>query len=275
MQKKFKRRRQIPPLYKGSFHCHDIMKLSKKLLMAALAGAIIVGGGVNTYAAEKPADNVQVDEKSEEQIPDVITKVEIREIEAPIKYQASDKLKLGEIGKKPLKKPVNGKVKVTITTKIIDGKEVKEEKEEVLVKEQAGIFEVGNKEVKEEITKFKTIEKKDDTLAKGVRKVKVKGKDGKVINTVTYDVDPVTGKLNNIKTNVEVKDKVVDEVILVGTNEKLAKQQDKKDKKDTKTPKKKAKVTLPKAGSEAEIITLSVAAVSTAAGAYVSIKKRK
>ena len=248
------------------------MKLSKKLLMVALAGAIIVGGGVNTYAAEKPADNVQVDEKN---TPDVITKVEIREIEAPIKYQASDKLKLGEIGKKPLKKPVNGKVKVTITTKIIDGKEVKEEKEEVLVKEQAGIFEVGNKEVKEEITKFKTIEKKDDTLAKGVRKIKVKGKDGKVINTVTYDVDPVTGKLNNIKTNVEVKDKVVDEVILVGTNEKLAKQQDKKDKKDTKTPKKKAKVTLPKAGSEAEIITLSVAALSTAAGAFVSLKKRK
>ncbi|OXZ32127.1 hypothetical protein [Finegoldia magna] len=66
--------------------------------MAALAGAIIVGGGVNTYAAEKPADNVQVDEKN---TPDVITKVEIREIEAPIKYQASDKLKLGEIGKKP------------------------------------------------------------------------------------------------------------------------------------------------------------------------------
>lgn len=315
--------------------------------MAALAGAIVVGGGVNTYAEDAPAANVKVDEsekllretldkadeflakaektkevlelkkeiisyreglevvrispkdaqeiidrinskieeikksqneKSEEQIHDVTTKVEIREIEAPIKYQASDKLKLGEIGKKPLKKPVNGKVKVTITTKIIDGKEVKEEKEEVLVKEQAGIFEVGNKEVKEEITKFKTIVKKDDTLAKGVRKVKVKGKDGKVINTVTYDVDPVTGELNNIKTNVEVKDKVVDEVILVGTNEKLAKQQDKKDKKDkkdTKTPKKKAKVTLPKAGSEAEILTLAAAALSTAAGAYVSIKKRK
>ena len=89
---------------------------------------------------------------------------------------------------------------------------------------------------------------------------------------MTYDVDPVTGKLNNIKTNVEVKDKVVDEVILVGTNEKLAKQQNKK---ATKTPKKKAKVTLPKAGSEAEIITLSVAALSTAAGAFVSLKKRK
>ncbi|MDU3192773.1 MAG: hypothetical protein E6677_04625, partial [Finegoldia magna] len=28
------------------------MKINKKLLMAALAGAIVVGGGVNTYAAE-------------------------------------------------------------------------------------------------------------------------------------------------------------------------------------------------------------------------------
>ena len=51
--KKFKRRRQIPPLYKGSFHCHDSMKINKKLLMAALAGAIVVGGGVNTYAADE------------------------------------------------------------------------------------------------------------------------------------------------------------------------------------------------------------------------------
>lgn len=28
------------------------MKINKKLLMAALAGAIVVGGGVNTYADE-------------------------------------------------------------------------------------------------------------------------------------------------------------------------------------------------------------------------------
>ncbi|MDU5237357.1 MAG: hypothetical protein E6192_07405, partial [Finegoldia magna] len=31
------------------------MKINKKLLMAALAGAIVVGGGVNTYAEEAPA----------------------------------------------------------------------------------------------------------------------------------------------------------------------------------------------------------------------------
>ena len=29
------------------------MKLNKKLLMAALAGAIVVSGGVNTYAADE------------------------------------------------------------------------------------------------------------------------------------------------------------------------------------------------------------------------------
>lgn len=48
--KKFKRKRQIPPLFKGSFHCHDSMKINKKLLMAALAGAIVVTGGVGSFA---------------------------------------------------------------------------------------------------------------------------------------------------------------------------------------------------------------------------------
>ena len=45
------------------------------------------------------------------------------------------------------------------------------------------------------------------------------------------------------------------------------------DKKPAKENKKKAK--LPKAGNEAEIITLSAAALSTAAGAFISLKKRK
>ncbi|MDU5700417.1 MAG: DUF5633 domain-containing protein, partial [Finegoldia magna] len=50
------------------------MKINKKLLMAALAGAIVVGGGVNTYAADEgisdnwfnPADHpFEETEKSE------------------------------------------------------------------------------------------------------------------------------------------------------------------------------------------------------------------
>ena len=63
--KKFKRRRQIPPLIKGSFHCHDIMKINKKLLMAALASAIVVGGGVNTYAAEEGGIPDPVEDKGQ------------------------------------------------------------------------------------------------------------------------------------------------------------------------------------------------------------------
>ena len=46
-------------------------------------------------------------------------------------------------------------------------------------------------------------------------------------------------------------------------------------KQNTDSPKKKEKAELPKAGSEAEILTLAAAALSTAAGAYVSIRKRK
>ena len=46
-------------------------------------------------------------------------------------------------------------------------------------------------------------------------------------------------------------------------------------KEDTDSPNKKKKAELPKAGSEAEILTLAAAALSKAAGAYVSIRKRK
>lgn len=227
----------------------------------------------NFYYVLKIKTDVKDGEKEEN--PDVTTKFEIRETKAPIKYQASDKLKLGEIGKEPIKKPVNGKVKVTITTKIVDGKEVKEEKKEVLVKEEAGIFEVGNKEVKEEITKFKTIEKKDDTLAKGVKKVKVKGKDGKVVNTITYTVNPETGELENPKTEVDVKEKVVDEVVLIGTNEKLAKEQ--KHEKANKTGEKQAESKsskLPKAGSATEIMTLAAGALASIGGIALNRKRR-
>lgn len=227
----------------------------------------------NFYYVLKIKTDVKDGEKEEN--PDVTTKVEIRETKAPIKYQASDKLKLGEIGKEPIKKPVNGKVKVTITTKIVNGKEVKEEKKEVLVKEEAGIFEVGNKEVKEEVTKFETIEKKDDTLAKGVKKVKVKGKDGKVVNTITYTVNPKTGELENPKTEVDVKEKVVDEVVLIGTNEKLAKEQkhEKANKKGEKQAESKSSK-LPKAGSAAEIMTLATGALASIGGIALNRKRR-
>lgn len=227
----------------------------------------------NFYYVLKIKTDVKDGEKEEK--PDVTTKVEVRETKAPIKYQASDKLKLGEIGKEPIKKPVNGKVKVTITTKIVNGKEVKEEKKEVLVKEEAGIFEVGNKEVKEEVTKFETIEKKDDTLAKGVKKVKVKGKDGKVVNTITYTVNPKTGELENPKTEVDVKEKVVDEVVLIGTNEKLAKEQkhEKANKKGEKQAESKSSK-LPKAGSAAEIMTLATGALASIGGIALNRKRR-
>ncbi|OXZ33365.1 hypothetical protein B9N53_07775 [Finegoldia magna] len=49
----------------------------------------------------------------------------------------------------------------------------------------------------------------------------------------------------------------------------------KEDKENTDSPKKKDKAELPKAGSEAEILTLAAVALSTTAGAYVSIRKRK
>ncbi|MDU3118132.1 MAG: LPXTG cell wall anchor domain-containing protein, partial [Finegoldia magna] len=41
------------------------------------------------------------------------------------------------------------------------------------------------------------------------------------------------------------------------------------------SPKKKEKAALPKAGSEAEILTLAAASLSSVAGAFISLKKRK
>mgnify|MGYP006948764308 CR=1 FL=1 len=63
--KKFKRRRQIPPLYKGSFHCHINMKFNKKLLVAVLAGTLVLGSGVSTYAI---ADNTNNAKKLQEKV---------------------------------------------------------------------------------------------------------------------------------------------------------------------------------------------------------------
>ena len=54
--KKLKGRRQIPPV-KGSFRCHIGMKLKKKLLVAALAGAMVLSSGVSSFAIEDNTDN--------------------------------------------------------------------------------------------------------------------------------------------------------------------------------------------------------------------------
>ena len=54
-----------------------------------------------------------------------------------------------------------------------------------------------------------------------------------------------------------------------------AKKPGKKEKENTDSPNKKNKKKLPKAGSEAEILTLAAASLSSVAGAFISLKKRK
>ncbi|MDU2639911.1 MAG: LPXTG cell wall anchor domain-containing protein [Finegoldia magna] len=54
---------------------------------------------------------------------------------------------------------------------------------------------------------------------------------------------------------------------------KTSKENNEKDNADS--PKKKEKAALPKAGSEAEILTLAAASLSSVAGAFISLKKRK
>lgn len=67
----------------GSFHCHDIMKINKKLLMAALAGAIVVGGGVNTYAADEPIDLEELEKNRDKENVGDLEKVEDKAPKAP------------------------------------------------------------------------------------------------------------------------------------------------------------------------------------------------
>lgn len=52
-------RRQIPP-DKGSFHCHINMKFNKKLLVAVLAGTLVLGSGVSAYATSDNTNNAKM-----------------------------------------------------------------------------------------------------------------------------------------------------------------------------------------------------------------------
>ena len=52
-------RRQIPPV-EGSFHCHINMKFNKKLLVAVLAGTLVLGSGVSTYATADNTNNAKM-----------------------------------------------------------------------------------------------------------------------------------------------------------------------------------------------------------------------
>ena len=52
-------RRQIPPV-EGSFHCHINMKFNKKLLVAALAGTLVLGSGVSAYATADNTNNAKM-----------------------------------------------------------------------------------------------------------------------------------------------------------------------------------------------------------------------
>ena len=52
-------RRQIPPV-EGSFHCHINMKFNKKILVAVLAGTLVLGSGVSTYATADNTNNAKM-----------------------------------------------------------------------------------------------------------------------------------------------------------------------------------------------------------------------
>ena len=244
------------------------MKLNKKLLMAALAGAIVVGGGVNTYAADVSSANVSVEES---------TKLFREALDKADEFLAT-KDKNNEKVKKLKNEIISYREGIEATgisykdaQEIIDRinskiEEIKKSQEEnnengYSTKEAA---EAAAKKALEKdfVNNAYDVEKNNDgkwyyTLKIGDSQGKQPSNTGKTKGKQPSN----TGKTKNNSKKAQQKNKSKQ-----NKNQKV----DKKLKKQTKEKKK-----LPKAGNEAEILTLAAASLSSVAGAFISLKKRK
>ncbi|MFR9275459.1 MAG: DUF5633 domain-containing protein [Finegoldia magna] len=233
------------------------MKLNKKLLMAALAGAIVVGGGVNTYAADVSSANVSVEES---------TKLFREALDKADEFLAT-------------KDKNNEKVK-KLKNEIISYREGIEatgisyrDAQEIIDRINSKIEEIKKSQKENNENGYSTKEAAEAAAKKALEKDFVnnaydveKNNDGKWYYTLkigdSQGKQPSnTGKTKNNSKKAQQKNKSKQ-----NKNQKV----DKKLKKQTKEKKK-----LPKAGNEAEILTLAAASLSSVAGAFISLKKRK
>ncbi|MFQ9981119.1 MAG: DUF5633 domain-containing protein [Finegoldia magna] len=236
--------------------------------MAALAGAIVVGGGVNTYAADVSSANVSVEES---------TKLFREALDKADEFLAT-KDKNNEKVKKLKNEIISYREGIEATgisykdaQEIIDRinskiEEIKKSQEEnnengYSTKEAA---EAAAKKALEKdfVNNAYDVEKNNDgkwyyTLKIGDSQGKQPSNTGKTKGKQPSN----TGKTKNNSKKAQQKNKSKQ-----NKNQKV----DKKLKKQTKEKKK-----LPKAGNEAEILTLAAASLSSVAGAFISLKKRK
>lgn len=307
------------------------MKLNKKLLMAALAGAIVVGGGVNTYAdVYTGADGTVEDLKKdpwEEAAKEYAAKENAAKKDSPelakakeeaIKELQDEGMKseflLNQIRKAKTIGAVNA-LKAELSKSheksnpgIKDAtKEAKEEKNREKDYQDAAELEYAKLNA---INELKAAGITSDFYFNAIKKAKtVKGVES-LKNEIlkahkkpeekpsTPDRQPSTpeGPYAPYEPSTPGKEdkkpgedkKPEDKKPGEDKKPEEKKPEDKKpgeDKKpetkkpgkkeNTDSPNKKNKKKLPKAGSEAEIVTLAAASLSSVAGAFISLKKRK
>ena len=277
------------------------MKLNKKLMMAALAGAIVVGSGVNTHAAidlSKVPENVKKNfEGIAEGINDANTKIDQKERDRQLAIikankEKEEKLKtakanaLAELKKAGLGNEKNDFVKrVKAATTVYDVEQAKDAGLAWAKENLTTIDEWNKKNTKKPSTPEVTpsTPERQPSTPEGPyapyepstpgKEDKKPGKEDK--KPGKEDKKPGEDKKPEEKKPEEKKpeDKKPGETKKPEDKKPETKKPGKKE--NTDSPNKKNKKKLPKAGSEAEIVTLAAAALSTAAGAFVSLKKRK
>ncbi len=137
------------------------------------------------------------------------------EISFKIVYVADASLEYGKT--RVFQEGVKGVKEITTISKVVDGKRVEENSEQVLEKPTTKIIGVGNrKKIKEEIP-YKTITEKSKDLEVGKSEVKTKGQVGEKEISIVSEVDPKTGELIGEKKDEKINKDPIDEVILIGT----------------------------------------------------------
>ncbi|MFR6141331.1 MAG: DUF5633 domain-containing protein [Finegoldia sp.] len=274
------------------------MKLNKKLLMAALAGAIVVGGGVNTFAADQ---NIPKTPEAKDQGMFVgkeykaSTEKEVKNELVAAKNAA--KAKLERLGiKNPkiyeqIEKAKNSAVLDNFVETVVKsnaasnpGKEEEDNIPEDSPYYRQTPFAYRTKEEAEQSAKkalenellnpghinngYEVVQKADGNWDY-VLKIIDKSEDKKPENKKPENKKPENKKPENKKPENKKPENKKPE------NKKSENKKPNNKKQNTDSPKKKKKFALPKAGNEAEILTLAAASLSSAAGAFISLKKRK
>ncbi|MDU5971011.1 MAG: albumin-binding GA domain-containing protein [Finegoldia magna] len=314
------------------------MKLNKKLMMAALAGAIVVGSGVNTHAAidlsKVPEDVKKNFEGIAEGINDANTKIDQKERDRQLAIikankETEEKVKtakanaLAELKKAGLGNEKNEYVKrVKEATTVYDVEQAKDAglkwaKENIATIDEWNLNNAKKKAIEElkdagitsefflkQIRSAKTIEGVNalkDQLIKSHKESKPSTPEvtpstpgrqpstpegpyapyepstpGKEDKKPGEDKKPEDKKPEEKKPEEKKPEEKKPEDKKPGEDKKPEdKKPGKKEKENTDSPNKKNKKKLPKAGSEAEILTLAAASLSSVAGAFISLKKRK